>query len=194
MLTVNVAFLSSDKQFFWMLPSWLSSLYRIYTSQNPTVFNLQQISLIGLYSSLRSSAWLPYKPPLLFLPNVYFQNHLLLYRSISQPGLHVSPMKLWAHWTQTLYVSPFIFNTKHSSSIVMSTNSFRFFFNVDQFKSLYWICYDIPSISCFGIFCHEALRESFPRQVDKKSRGSQERGVWNSQGGRQDKLFFLYIP
>ena len=39
------------------------------------------------------------------------------------------------------------------------------------------------------------MRESFPRQVDKESRGPQGRGVWNSQGGRKDKLFFLlYIP
>ena len=38
------------------------------------------------------------------------------------------------------------------------------------------------------------LWESFPRHVDKKSRGllllPKERGVWNSQGGRKDKLFF----
>ena len=37
------------------------------------------------------------------------------------------------------------------------------------------------------------LRESFPRQVDKKSKVDfldKERGVWNSQGGRKDKLFF----
>jgi len=32
------------------------------------------------------------------------------------------------------------------------------------------------------------MRESFPRQIDKKT---QERGVWNSQGGRKDKLFFF---
>ena len=39
------------------------------------------------------------------------------------------------------------------------------------------------------------VRESFPRQVDKKSRVPKERGVWNSQGGREGKLFFpLYIP
>ena len=38
-------------------------------------------------------------------------------------------------------------------------------------------------------------RESFPRQVDKESGVPKERGVWNSQGGRKDKLFFLlYIP
>ena len=35
------------------------------------------------------------------------------------------------------------------------------------------------------------VRESFPRQVDKESRVPKERGVWNSQGGRKDKLFFL---
>ena len=33
------------------------------------------------------------------------------------------------------------------------------------------------------------VRESFPRQVDKESRVPKERGVWNSQGGRKDKLF-----
>ena len=34
------------------------------------------------------------------------------------------------------------------------------------------------------------LRESFRRQVDKKSRGPQGERVWNSQGGRKDKLLF----
>ena len=38
------------------------------------------------------------------------------------------------------------------------------------------------------------MRESIPRQVDKKSGDPQERGVWNSQGGGKDKLIFLYIP
>ena len=39
------------------------------------------------------------------------------------------------------------------------------------------------------------MRESIPRQIDKKSRVPKERGVWNSQGGRKDKLFLsLYIP
>ena len=43
------------------------------------------------------------------------------------------------------------------------------------------------------------MRESIPRQVDKKSGVPEEdRGVWNSQGGGKDKcLFFfssLYIP
>ena len=39
------------------------------------------------------------------------------------------------------------------------------------------------------------MRESFPRQVDKKSRGPQGGSVWNSQGERKDKLFFpFYIP
>ena len=52
------------------------------------------------------------------------------------------------------------------------------------------------------------LRESIPRQVDKKSRVPEEErevwalkeeiGVWNSQGGGKDKclffFFFLYIP
>ena len=34
------------------------------------------------------------------------------------------------------------------------------------------------------------MRESIPRQVDKKSRvPKEERGVWNSQGGGKDKLF-----
>ena len=40
-----------------------------------------------------------------------------------------------------------------------------------------------------------SVRELFPRQVDKKSRGPQGERVWNSQGGKKDKLFFLlYIP
>ena len=57
------------------------------------------------------------------------------------------------------------------------------------------------------------MRESIPRQVDKKSQGPQgerglefprrrkgsgalevEIGVWNSQGGGKDKLVFVYIP
>ena len=32
------------------------------------------------------------------------------------------------------------------------------------------------------------MRKSIPRQVDKKS--PKERGVWTSQGGGKDKLFF----
>ena len=35
------------------------------------------------------------------------------------------------------------------------------------------------------------LRESIPRQADKKSGvPEEERWVWNSQGGGKDKLFF----
>ena len=37
------------------------------------------------------------------------------------------------------------------------------------------------------------MRESVPRQVDKESRVPKERGVWNSQGGRKDILFFFLI-
>ena len=33
------------------------------------------------------------------------------------------------------------------------------------------------------------MRESFPREVDKKSRGPPGERVWNSQGGRKNKLF-----
>ena len=37
------------------------------------------------------------------------------------------------------------------------------------------------------------LKESIPRQVDKKSGVPEEgRGVWNSQRGGKDKLFFLH--
>jgi len=39
------------------------------------------------------------------------------------------------------------------------------------------------------------LRESIPRQVDKKSRVPEEEiGVWNSQGGKRANIFLLYIP
>ena len=38
------------------------------------------------------------------------------------------------------------------------------------------------------------MKESFPRQVDKKSWGPQGRGVWNSIGGRQDILFTFFPP
>ena len=34
------------------------------------------------------------------------------------------------------------------------------------------------------------MKESFPRQVDKKTKGPQEREVWNSQGGRKENFFF----
>ena len=34
------------------------------------------------------------------------------------------------------------------------------------------------------------MRESIPRQVDKKFEvPKEERGVWNSQGGRKDRFF-----
>ena len=37
------------------------------------------------------------------------------------------------------------------------------------------------------------MRESFPRQVDKKSPWvPKEREVWNIQGGRKDKLFTFF--
>ena len=35
------------------------------------------------------------------------------------------------------------------------------------------------------------MRESVPRQVDKKSGVPKETGVWNSQGGGKDKLYFF---
>ena len=38
------------------------------------------------------------------------------------------------------------------------------------------------------------LRESIPRQADKKSGvPEEERWVWNSQGGGKDKLFFSTV-
>ena len=37
------------------------------------------------------------------------------------------------------------------------------------------------------------MRESIPRQIDKKSGVPKERGVWYSQGGGKGKLFFLAI-
>ena len=33
---------------------------------------------------------------------------------------------------------------------------FFFFFNVDSFKSLYWVCYNIASVLCFAFFPVEA--------------------------------------
>ena len=36
------------------------------------------------------------------------------------------------------------------------------------------------------------MRESIPRQVDKKSGvPEEEKGVWGSQGGEKDKLLFF---
>ena len=37
------------------------------------------------------------------------------------------------------------------------------------------------------------MRESIPRQIDKKSWDPKERGVWNSQGGIKD-IFFFFVP
>ena len=38
------------------------------------------------------------------------------------------------------------------------------------------------------------MRESIPRQVDKKSRVPEEdRGVWNSQGGGKGKCLFFSL-
>ena len=34
------------------------------------------------------------------------------------------------------------------------------------------------------------MRESIPRQVDKSGVPEEEKGVWGSQGGGKDKLFF----
>ena len=40
----------------------------------------------------------------------------------------------------------------------------------------------------------QVLRESIPRQVEKKSRvPEEEKGVWGSQAGEKDKPFLLYI-
>ena len=41
--------------------------------------------------------------------------------------------------------------------------------------------------------CRQILRESIPRQVDKKSRvpAEEEIGIWNSQGGGKDKHPFF---
>ena len=36
--------------------------------------------------------------------------------------------------------------------ILFFTNFLKFFFYVDHFKSLYWICYNIASVLCFGVF------------------------------------------
>ena len=54
-------------------------------------------------------------------------------------------------------------------------------------------CYD----RCQEKASAKEVRESIPRQVDKKSGAPEEqKGVWGSQGGGKDKLFFffLYIP
>ena len=38
------------------------------------------------------------------------------------------------------------------------------------------------------------MRESIPRQVDKKSRVPEEEiGVWNSQGGKDNHFFFFFF-
>ena len=38
-----------------------------------------------------------------------------------------------------------------------------FLFDVDYFLSLYWICYNIPSVLCFGFFGHKACGILAPR-------------------------------
>ena len=37
------------------------------------------------------------------------------------------------------------------------------------------------------------MRESFPREVDKKSRIPEEEGGWGSREGEKDKLFPLHF-
>ena len=47
--------------------------------------------------------------------------------------------------------------------IVGSFSLFRFFFYVDHFKSLYWICYNIVSVLWFWCFGHKACETLVPR-------------------------------
>ena len=48
---------------------------------------------------------------------------------------------------------------------------------------------DVLLIKFLCPFNVSLVRELVPRQVDKESWVPKERGVWNSQGGRKDKLF-----
>ena len=43
------------------------------------------------------------------------------------------------------------------NSIIHFTSFLKIFFDVDHFKSLYWICYSIASVLCFGFLAHGIL-------------------------------------
>ena len=65
--------------------------------------------------------------------------------------------------------------------------------------------YSLPGSSVHGIFQAKILRESIPRQIDKKFRvPKEEKGVWSSRNGdweseilkeeKRTNIFFLCIP
>ena len=53
-----------------------------------------------------------------------------------------------------------------SEKIFISPSFFLrfFFFNVDHFKILYWICYNIASVVCFGFLALRHMGSYFPNQ------------------------------
>ena len=55
---------------------------------------------------------------------------------------------------------------------------------------LEWLSYGSHWIFVRGMKTKLIMRQSIPRQIDKKS--GEERGVWNSQGGGKDKHLFFF--
>ena len=97
----------------------------------------------------------------------------LLYHHPTQEQLHTAYHIKWKknilcmYDTQILLFScPFHFNAHITppgltldtctKTVFFSCLKF-FFFNVDHFKNLYWVCYNIASISCFGFLATRHL-------------------------------------
>ena len=62
------------------------------------------------------------------------------------------------HWPQIPSMFVFVWESRYFSVFL------KIFFNVDHFKSRYWICYNIASVVCFGFLALRHVGSYFPNQ------------------------------
>jgi len=135
------------------------------------------------------------------IESVMPSNHLILYRPLLLlpsifPSIRVFSNELDLHIRWTKYWS-FSFSISLSSEylglISFRTDRFDFLAVRETLKRFLSLKASILWYSAF--FMVLLLKESTPRQVDKKSRVSEEekKGVWNSQRGGED-IFFFFSP
>ena len=75
--------------------------------------------------------------------------------------------------------------------LLLSFIDFFFFFDVDQFKSLFWICYNIASAVCFGVLATGDL-SSLTRARTPPSTSEGEVLTWENLNFRTKWFFIFY--
>ena len=165
---------------------------------------------VGQASLSITNSWSLLK--LMSIKSVMPSNHLILCPSLLLlpsifPSIRVfsneSDIRWTKYWSFSLTISP---SNEYSGLVSLTIDRLDLLAVQGTFKNLLQHHSSKASVLRFSaFFMVQLLRESIPRQVDKKSRITEERGVWGSRGGdsglelsrrRKGKTFFfpLYIP